>query len=74
MSVWLLFAHGLNLYWLIMPTYFSGKEVPVITWMDFTFPLIAIALFIIIFVIHAKKFNLMPVRDPKLRKGLDFHL
>jgi len=74
MSVWLLFAHGLNLYWLIMPTYFTGKEVPVITWMEFTFPLIAIALFIIIFVIHAKKFNLMPVRDPKLRRGLDFHL
>lgn len=69
-SVWILFAHFIDLYWLIMPNikgyYFS--------WIDFIVPLIAVGVIILIFNYRAKKSNLVPIGDPKLQKGLDFRV
>jgi hypothetical protein len=69
-SVWILFAHFIDLYWLIMPNvngyYFS--------WIDIVVPLIVVGLIILIFNYRAKKSNLVPIGDPKLQKGLDFRV
>lgn len=76
MSIWLLVAHYLDLYWLIMPTYThkAGLHGPVFSWNEIGFPLVIIGLFMIIFRYKSTKNNLMPVKDPKLEAGLNFHL
>lgn len=69
-SVWILFAHFIDLYWLVMPNmkgyYFS--------WIDFVVPLFSIGVIILIFNYRAKKSNLVPIGDPKLQKGLNFRV
>jgi hypothetical protein len=71
-SVWLLVAHYYDLYWIVMPTY--SKTNPPIGWMEFVFPLIPVGLALIVFSWQSKKKNLVPVKDPKLERGLKFHL
>jgi len=69
-SVWILFAHFIDLYWLVMPNiqgyYFS--------FIDLVVPLLSSGLIILVFNLRAKKANLVPIGDPKLQKGLDFRL
>jgi hypothetical protein len=72
MSVWMLFAHALDLYWLIMPTY--GKDGPFFGWMEFGFLFAMAGIVILIFKMKADRKNLIPVGDPKLEAGLEFHL
>ncbi len=74
MSLWILFAHFYDLYWLIMPNMEASKQGYVFSWIDFTFPVAMIGLIIIIFNMRNKKSNLMPVGDPKLERGLNFRL
>ena len=64
--------HAYDLYWLIMPTYM--KEGASIGWTELSFPLIVCGITIILFKLKADKKNLIPVADPKLEAGLDFHL
>lgn len=71
-AVWMLAAHLLDLYWLVMPTY--SKEGAVFSWNEIAAPVAAIGLIIVMFNIFAKNRNLIPVGDPKLKRGLDFHL
>jgi len=73
-SVWLLFAHLFDLYWLVMPQMPGLADGYVFSWVDLVFPVAAVGLIIIIFNMKAKKENLIPVGDPKLKRGLDFHL
>lgn len=72
MGIWMLFAHYLDLYWLIMPT-FSKTEV-VFGWMELGFPLIPAGFAMFVFAWQSRKKNLVPVKDPKLERGLHFHL
>jgi hypothetical protein len=72
MSVWLLFAHALDLYWLIMPTYSPAGAV--FGWQEIGFILFAVGLVMVVFKVRASKRNMIPVRDPKLESGLNFHL
>jgi len=69
-SIWILFAHFIDLYWLVMPNvngyYFS--------WIDIIVPLLAIGVIILIFNYRANKSNIVPIGDPKLQKGLDFRV
>jgi len=44
------------------------------SWIDFVFPLIFIGVIMIVFKKVSEKINLVPVRDPKLERGLNFHL
>lgn len=67
----LIFAHFLDLYWLVMPTYSTS---PVFSYHEVAFPVLAIGLIIVIFAMQAKNNNLVPVGDPKLQRGIDFHL
>jgi hypothetical protein len=72
MSIWLLAAHALDLYWLVMPMYNLG-DAP-IGWQELSFPLIVAGLAIIVFKLKADRTNLIPVNDPKLESGFDFQL
>jgi len=72
MAPWMLFAHALDLYWLIFPTLFKGNAS--FGWQELSFPLIVIGITMIVFKVSANKKNLMAVKDPKMEMGLDFHL
>ena len=72
MAPWMLFAHALDLYWLIFPTLFKGGAR--FGWQELSFPLIVCGLVLIVFKLRSEKRNLIPVKDPKLEAGLEFHL
>lgn len=73
-SIWLLFAHLFDLYWLVMPEAPGMENGYTFSWIDFVFPILIIGIIIIVFNFKAKKDNLLPIGDPKLKRGLDFHL
>jgi hypothetical protein len=71
-ALWVLFAHYYDLFWVVMPTYSNGG-VP-FGWMELVFPVFAVGLLIVLFYILSKNVNLVPIGDPKLKRGLEFHL
>jgi hypothetical protein len=71
MSLIILFAHLFDMYWLIMPTYTDSAPL---SFYELGFPVLVIGILIVVFTIQAKRHNLIPVGDPKLQRGLDFHL
>ncbi|MBU2586035.1 MAG: quinol:cytochrome C oxidoreductase [Bacteroidetes bacterium] len=71
MSVWILFAHYLDIYWLVMPSHYNTFTF---SWIEFGFPLVGIGLIILVFSWKFNRTNLIPIGDPKLKRGLDFHL
>ncbi|CAN5608460.1 membrane protein [soil metagenome] len=72
MSIWMLFAHALDLYWLIMPTY--SKTGAFFSWYELGFFFAAAGIIMVVFKMRSKNQNLIPIGDPKLEAGLDFHL
>ncbi len=72
MSIWMIVAHAYDLYWLIMPTYFT--EGFAFGWSELGALMFAVGLVITVFKIRADRTNIMPVGDPKLEAGLNFHL
>lgn len=72
MSVWILFAHIYDLYWIIMPT--MSKEGVSLSWFEIGYPLLAFGIIIVVFNLRAAKHNLVAIRDPKLKRGIDFRL
>jgi len=73
-SIWILCVHLLDIYWLIMPSMSRNDHAYSFSWIDFVFPLIFIGVIMIVFKKVSEKINLVPVRDPKLERGLNFHL
>ncbi len=71
-SVWILFGHFYDLYWLAMPT-LNPKGVS-ISWIDCVFPAFAVGLLIIVFHIASRNKNYVPIGDPRLRRGIEFKL
>ncbi len=71
-SYWLLGAHYYNLYWLVMPVY--SKQGPVFSWYEIVFPIFTAGLIMTTFNYVSKKRNLVAIGDPKLKRGIDFHL
>lgn len=71
-SVWILFGHFYDLYWLAMPT-LNPKGVS-ISWIDFVFPAFAVGLLIVVFHIASRNKNYVPIGDPRLRRGIEFKL
>lgn len=71
-SFWILAAHAVDIYWIVMPTYspsavtFGMGEVSTL--------LIAAGVILVTFAMRARGISLMPVGDPKLKRGLEFHL
>lgn len=72
MALWILFAHIVDLFLLVMPTY-SKEGVP-FGWMEIGFPILAVGLVIVVFATLYKKMNMMPVGDPKFKRGINFRL
>ncbi len=73
-AVWILAAHFYDLYWIIMPGIIQTGRAYYFSWMDLVFPLAIIGFVMIIFRMMTNKYNLVPVKDPKLQRGLDYHL
>jgi hypothetical protein len=73
-SVWLLFAHLFDLFWLVMPEMEQMSSGYYFSWIDLTFPIGIFGILLLVFSMKVKKENLIPIGDPKLQKGLDFHL
>jgi len=73
-AIWLLFAHLFDLFWLIMPNMATMKKGYYFSWIDLVFPIAGVGLVILVFYWRAKKDNLIPIGDPKLKRGIDFHL
>lgn len=71
-SIWLLFAHFYDLYWLVMPT--LDKDGYKFCFLDFSFPIFAIGAIMLIFYFVARNKNLVPLQDPKLKQSLNFRL
>jgi hypothetical protein len=71
MALWILAAHLLDLYWLVMPSY---SPSPVFGWIEASFTMIVVGLVIVVLNWNMKRYNLVPVGDPKLERGLNFHL
>ncbi len=67
----LILGHFLDLYWLVMPTYNAS---PVFSYYEMAFPILCIGLIMVTFAQQAKNHNLVPIGDPKLQRGIDFHL
>jgi hypothetical protein len=71
MAIWILAAHILDLYWLVMPT-FSGTVS--VGWVDLGIPLVAAGLPIVVLAFFMKRIPLVPTGDPKLERALKFRL
>jgi hypothetical protein len=71
MAMWILFAHLLDLYWLVMPSF---SEKLSLSWTDLAFPVLLVGLAIVVLGYKMKRNNLIPIGDPKLERGLRFRL
>ncbi len=71
-SVWLLVAHAIDIYWLTMPEYNSSGAVFGLGEIAFLF--LSAGIVLAVFAWKAKKNNMVPIGDPKLERGLEFHL
>ena len=71
MAIWILCAHLLDTYWMVMPS-FDG-HVP-IGWIELAYPILGIGIVIVVLAACMKRYNLVPVGDPKLEHGFGFHL
>jgi hypothetical protein len=71
-SIWILFAHMFDLYWVVMPAY--RPQGPIIGWNELGFVLLAAGVIITVFHQQTKRKNLVAVGDPKLQRGLEFRL
>ena len=72
-SIWILAAHGLHLYWIVLPSVPHLRGGP-FSWMDLGFPLVALGLGIFVWLWRTSRAPLVAARDPRLEAGLGFHL
>ncbi|MEG8947274.1 quinol:cytochrome C oxidoreductase [Rosettibacter firmus] len=72
MSSIILFAHYYDLYWMAMPNF--SKNNFIFSWSEISFILFTVGTIILIFYSFTKKYNLIPIGDPKLKRGIEFKL
>lgn len=73
-SIWILVAHFIDLYWLIMPQMHTESTGILYVFIDLAFPVAAVGFIVLIFYLNSRKHNILPVGDPKLKRGLNFRL
>ncbi|MGO9480342.1 MAG: quinol:cytochrome C oxidoreductase [Candidatus Kryptoniota bacterium] len=71
-SIWLLAAHAVDIYWLTMPEYNSSAAVFGLG--ELAFLVLSAGIVMSVFSWKARSNNMVPVGDPKLERGLEFHL
>jgi len=69
---WLIFAHIYDLYWMVFPA-FSKSSAP-FGFTEIGALLFMIGLVLLVFYLFANNKNLLPVGDPKLKRGINFKL
>ena len=74
MSIWILVFQFLDTYWMIMPGMKVESGGYFFSWSDLVFPIAVVGLVMVVFTSMAKKYNWIPVGDPKLQRGFDFRL
>lgn len=62
MAMLLLIAHGLNVYWLVMPSFHPDLQVH---WLDFTVPLGIGGFWVARFLTRLQAYPLVPLNDPR---------
>lgn len=71
-SIWLLVAHALDIYWIVIPVY--NPDGVIFTLSDIGFATLSVGILLAVFAYKAKRNNMVPVGDPKLQRGLEFHI
>jgi hypothetical protein len=71
MAIWILFAHLLDIYWLVMPGY---AEQFSLGWTEMSVPLIVAGAGLLVLSRNMGRHHIIPVGDPKLERALRFHL
>ncbi len=72
MSIFIIFAHIFDLYWIVMPTFSADGFV--FGWMEVGFIFLGLGVIMVMFNQFAKKQNLVAIGDPRLKRGVDFRL
>lgn len=83
-AIWILAAHIYDLYWLTYPTYSKilahhghdgiTESTPIFGWQELSFIALAVGLIMLVINIAGRKRDLVAWNDPKLERGLNFHL
>lgn len=73
-AIWLLAAHYYDLYWVIMPGMAEVGRPYSFSWMDLVYPIALVGFVMLIFRLMVSRYNLIPINDPKLQRGLDYSL
>jgi hypothetical protein len=70
-ALWLLFMHGVDLFWQIRPNLDSTAIN--FSWVDFLSFTTLASFYFGIFFIRLRNQSLIPIQDPRLKESLDFH-
>ena len=71
-SIWLLVAHAIDIYWIVMPVYSPDHAVFALS--ELAFIVLSVGIVLTVFAHKAKGNNMVPIGDPKLQRGLEFHI
>lgn len=71
-SIWLLVAHAIDIYWVTMPEY--SPHGAVFGLAEVAFLVLSAGVILTVFAQKAKGNNMVPIGDPKLQRGLEFHI
>ena len=71
-SIWLLVAHAIDIYWMVMPVYNPDHAVFALS--EVAFIILSVGILVSVFAYKAKGNNMVPIGDPKLERGLKFHI
>jgi len=71
-AAWVLATHGLDLYWLVIPS--LRREGPAFGWQEIAFPFLAASIVTLVGVWRLARKPVLPIKDSRLEAGLHFHL
>jgi hypothetical protein len=72
-SVLILVAHGLEMYWTVLPSVHHLHGGPV-WWPELGFPLLSLGIILLVWRWRASRAPVVAFRDPRLPDALAFHL
>jgi hypothetical protein len=67
-AVWILFMHGVELYWFVMP--YAHQKTILPSWQDFVAWITVASILGRVYICQLSKASLFPTRDPRLAEGL----
>ncbi len=71
MAIWIVFAHFVDIYWQVMPTFHHSEGVT-FHWLDITCIVAIGSIFALAFWFKVKRHALLPIGDPRFEQGLEF--